>query len=133
MRLVWVVVAIAIVGCAGPSTSSGPSPSAAIQTGIRGLATAGPVCPVEKNPPDPACAPRPIAGAKVMIRDASGTEVAMAVTGSDGVFFVELQPGDYVVEPQPVQGLMGTAAKQSASVSGGSVALVQLDYDTGIR
>lgn len=111
----------------------GPSPSGAGQTGIRGLATAGPVCPVEKNPPDPSCAPRPVAGATVVIRDRSGAQVAAAVAGSDGAFFVELQPGDYVVEPQPVQGLMGTAAQQSVSVGAGSVTVIQLDYDTGIR
>ena len=110
-----------------------PSPIGAGKTGIRGLATAGPVCPVERVPPDPACAPRPVAGAKVVIRDASGTEVATPVTGSDGAFFVELQPGDYLVEPQPVQGLLGTAAQQSVSVGDGSVTAVQLDYDTGIR
>jgi hypothetical protein len=132
MRLAWVVMAIAIVGCGGPSTSSGPSPIGAGKTGISGLATAGPVCPVERVPPDPACAPRPVAGARVVIRDASGTEVATTVTGLDGAFFVELEPGDYVVEPQPVQGLMGTAAQQSVSVGDGSV-VVQLDYDTGIR
>lgn len=110
-----------------------PSPIGAGKTGIRGLATAGPVCPVERVPPDPACAPRSVAGAKVVIRDVSGTEVATAVTGSDGAFFVELQPGDYLVEPQPVEGLLGTAAQQSVSVGDGAVTAVQLDYDTGIR
>lgn len=110
-----------------------PSPIGAGKTGIRGLATAGPVCPVERVPPDPACAPRPVVGAKVVIRAASGSEAATAVTGSDGAFFVELPPGDYLVEPQPVEGLMGTAAPQSASVVDGNAAVVQLDYDTGIR
>ena len=110
-----------------------PSPIGAGKTGIGGLATAGPVCPVERVPPDPACAPRPVVGAKLVIRDSSGKEVATAVTGSDGAFFVELKPGDYVVEPQPVEGLMGTAAAQSASVGDGGPTVVQIDYDTGIR
>lgn len=110
-----------------------PSPMSAGKTGIGGFATAGPVCPVERVPPDPACAPRPVAGAKIVIRDPSGSEVARAETGSDGAFFVELKPGDYVVEPQPVEGLMGTAGPQSATVREGSATVVQLDYDTGIR
>ena len=110
-----------------------PSPIGAGRTGIRGLATAGPVCPVERVPPDPACAPRPVVGAKLVIRDASGSEVAKIETGPDGAFFIELKPGEYVVEPQPVEGLMGTAAPQHASVGEGNATVVQLDYDTGIR
>jgi hypothetical protein len=135
MRLAWLVfiATVAMVGCTGPSSTSVPSPTAAGQTGIRGVAMAGPVCPVEKDPPDPACAPRPVAGATIVIRDTSRTQVAAAVSGADGAFFVELQPGDYVVEPKTVQGLLGTAAQQSVTVAAGSVTAVQLDYDTGIR
>jgi hypothetical protein len=131
---VWVLVAIAIAiaGCTGPPGST-PNATPAGNTGIRGLATAGPVCPVEKNPPDPACAPRPVAGATIVIQDASGAQVAAAVTGADGVFFVAVPPGNYVVDPKPVPGLMGTAAQQTVAVAQGSVAVVQLDYDTGIR
>jgi hypothetical protein len=110
-----------------------PNPAAAGRTGIAGVATAGPVCPVEQVPPDPACAPRPVAGASVVIRDASGAEAARVATAADGTFFAELRPGDYVVEPQPAEGLMGTAAPQSVSVLDGLASTVQLDYDTGIR
>jgi hypothetical protein len=110
-----------------------PSPIGVGKTGIRGLATAGPVCPVERVPPDPACAPRPVAGAKLVIRGPSGTEVGTAVTGSDGAFFVELPVGDYVVEPQPVEGLMGMAGAENVTVVEGNAAVVQIDYDTGIR
>lgn len=110
-----------------------PSPIGTGRTGIGGVAVAGPVCPVERVPPDPACAPRPVANATLVIRDAAGTEVAKAVTGADGSFFVELKPGDYVVEPQPVEGLMGTAGPQSATVTDGNATTLQIDYDTGIR
>jgi hypothetical protein len=116
-----------------PPPGVGPSSVGAGKTGIRGLATAGPVCPVERNPPDPSCAPRPVAGATIIIRDGSGAQVAAAVSGADGAFFVELQPGAYVVDPLPVPGLMGTAVRQSVSVAAGSMTVVQLDYDTGIR
>ena len=71
--------------------------------------TAGPVCPVERNPPDPSCAPRPVAGATIVIRDGLGGQVAAAVSGADGAFFVAVGAGDYVVDPRPVQGLLGTA------------------------
>jgi hypothetical protein len=110
-----------------------PSPLGAGQTGIAGLALAGPVCPVESVPPDPNCAPRPVAGATVVIRDATGSEVAQTVTDDDGSFFAVVPAGDYTVEPRPVEGLMGTAAAVEVSVKDGIATQVQLDYDTGIR
>jgi hypothetical protein len=110
-----------------------PSPFGAGRTGIGGVAVAGPVCPVETVPPDPACAPRPVANATLVIRDAGGSEVARVVTAVDGSFFVELPAGEYLVEPQPVEGLLGTAGSQSVSVVDGSAATIQLDFDTGIR
>ena len=110
-----------------------PSPAGAGQTGIVGTAVAGPVCPVERVPPDPACAARPVANAAIVIRDASGSVVAQTITASDGSFFVAVLPGDYQVEPQPVEGLMGGAPAQTVTVGEGAATTVQLEYDTGIR
>ena len=41
-------------------------------TGVRGTVTSGPTCPVVTNPPNPSCADRPVAGAVLVFRDASG-------------------------------------------------------------
>ena len=123
----WLLAGVAIAGC------SGPAATVPADTGIRGTATAGPVCPVERNPPDPACAPRPVAGATIVIRDGSGAQVAVAISAADGGYFVAVPPGEYVVDPQPVQGLLGTAPRQPATVVAGAVSDVPLDYDTGIR
>jgi hypothetical protein len=127
-----VAVALAAIACTSPQATTQPS-SGDASTGIGGTVTAGPVCPVERNPPDPGCAPRPVAGATIVIRDGSGTQAAVAISGADGAYFVALPPGQYVVDPRPVEGLLGTAAPQPASVSDGAVTVVQLDYDTGIR
>jgi len=110
-----------------------PSPAGAGKTGLRGVAMAGPVCPVETTPPDPACAPRPVAGATVTIRDSSGQVAATVTTGPDGSFLVELPVGTYTVVPGPVEGLMGTAPAVSTEVVDGRVTDLTLDYDTGIR
>jgi len=110
-----------------------PSPSGSGTTGIFGTAAAGPVCPVEQIPADPACAPRPVPGAVVLIRDARGQEVARATTDANGVFFVELAPGSYVVEGQPVQGLLGTPAAFEATVYEAGETVILIAYDTGIR
>ncbi|MEX1171534.1 MAG: carboxypeptidase-like regulatory domain-containing protein, partial [Chloroflexota bacterium] len=74
-----------------------PSPVGAGRTGLFITAVSGPHCPVETVPPQPDCAPRPVAGATVIIRDARGSEVASVATDAGGVVVVELAPGDYVV------------------------------------
>ena len=128
--------AVSVVSEAGPPVpqASWPNATTAVRrTGIGGAATASPVCPVEKIPPDPACAPRPVAGAVVIIRDASGAEVARVTTVADGTFFADVAPGGYTVEAQPVTGLMGTPGPQSVTVNDGVSSEIQLDYDTGIR
>jgi hypothetical protein len=127
--------AVSLVSESGPAVpaEAWPLPVGAGATGIGGIAVAGPVCPVETVPPDPDCAPRPVAGAVLVIRDGAGSEVARTTTEADGSFFVEVAAGDFVIEPQPVEGLMGTAAALEVTVVDGIAAQVQLDYDTGIR
>jgi len=102
------------------------------QTGIAGVATAGPTCPVETIG-DPACAPRPVADATIVVVDGSGVEVARTTTRADGAFFIAVPAGDYTVRGEPAEGLMGTPEPTAVSVSEGSASQVQLGYDTGIR
>jgi len=119
--------------------SSGEPPVAIPARGgpwIAGRATAGPVCPVERNPPDPACAPRPVVGAVIVIRGAGAAEVARVTTAPDGTFVVAVPHGGaWIVEPQPVDGLIGTAPATTVEVADGPSAWVAVDvaYDTGIR
>ncbi len=106
---------------------------AADQT-ITGIVTAGPVCPVVTDPPDPSCEDRPVAEAEIVVRNASGDEVARAVSAEDGTFSVALAAGSYELVPQPVEGLMGTAAPVEVTVEEGVPGeRVEISYDTGIR
>ena len=102
---------------------------------VVGLVTAGPVCPVERDPPDPACAPRPVEGAVLVVTDATGREVARTTSGADGRYEIRLQPGAFEMAPQPVDGLIGTPEPIPLHVSGpGEVPQrVDVGYDTGIR
>ncbi len=124
--LVLVALALLLASC-GP----GQSPAASPVGGISGIAQAGPTCPVER-PGDPACAPRPVAGATIVIRDATGSDVAYVVTDAAGRFRVALPPGVYTVVGQPVEGLMGNPGPVDVEVGEGDVT-VELSYDTGIR
>jgi hypothetical protein len=95
--------------------------------------TAGPVCPVEQNPPDPNCAPRPVANATVTLYAADGTEVASTASTAEGLVAFQVEPGAYYVVAQPVQGLMGTPEAQAFALIAGSQAGMSMAYDTGIR
>jgi len=102
--------------------------------GIRGIATAGPVCPVVTIPPNPACADRPVVGAVFLVTDPSGAEVARTVTDREGRFSLDLAPGAYRLVPQAVEGLMGTPAPIELLVQAeGPLADIHVSYDTGIR
>lgn len=107
--------------------------------GTSGAATAnvslvaGPVCPVERNPPDPMCSPRPVPNGDVIVRDRSGAEVAHGPADASGKVSFSVPGGAYYVEPATVQGLMGQAQAQAFSVVGGASVGVTLEYDTGIR
>ncbi|MGP1675489.1 MAG: hypothetical protein ACTS8Z_09785 [Candidatus Limnocylindrales bacterium] len=103
------------------------------RTGLRINAVAGPVCPVERIPPDPACAPRAVGGATIAIRDPQGVEIKRISLDATGSAFVELPPGDYEVVGGEVEGLMGVPEPQVAAVTDGVATTVDLTYDTGIR
>ncbi|OGO58216.1 MAG: hypothetical protein A2V85_14745 [Chloroflexi bacterium RBG_16_72_14] len=106
--------------------------AAAQVTGVAGRVVAGPTCPVE-NPADPTCNPRPVAGAVLVVTGAGGAEVARVTTDATGLFRIGLQPGDYTLEPQPVEGLVGTASPVTFTVTDGNETLLDVGYDTGIR
>jgi hypothetical protein len=119
----------------GSPVPSGELPTGDVvtsQTGVSITAAAGPVCPVEK-PNDPACAPRPVRGAIVHIVDDSGQVIGSAVTAPDGRVIITVAPGDYTITADAVEGLMGTPAPVPVTVVEGTMAPVDLAFDTGIR
>ena len=132
------LVVLALVLVSGCSSSAAPSPSRSLSPGtvsVRGVATAGPVCPVER-PGDPACAPRPVSGATIVVESADGTEFVRVATGADGSFVIDLPAGNYVLVPQPVAGLMRAPDQVSIVIPAQGSPLpapLQIQYDTGIR
>jgi len=131
-RVRWgvAVLGLALVACGG----TGDTGEDAVATArLEITALAGPVCPVETDPPSPECAPQPVESATIVVTDADGDEVARGTTGSDGVVGFDVAPGELTVVPQPVEGLLGTASTISARLTADQTLRVTVDYDTGIR
>jgi hypothetical protein len=123
------IVALLAIACGGATGA----PSAPPGTGLEITAAAGPVCPVETIPPDPGCEPRLVPNATIVVKDKTGATVATVVTDANGTVLVGLPAGDYVVEPQAAEGLMGTAASEPVTVVNGTITQILVLYDTGIR
>lgn len=131
MRSTLLIIVLALVGSACVTT---PSPSELPGT-LAVTALAGPVCPVETNPPDPDCAPRSVAGVQVVVSPADGRDmvVASGTTDADGMLHLSLAAGDYLVAAGEAEGLFGRPEAVAVTVAAGDTTSVTLDYDTGIR
>jgi hypothetical protein len=121
----------------GPVRSTGAdSPRATanlIKKGeVVGHLTSGPTCPVETVPPDPACAPRPVAGATVVATDAMGRAWGRTTSDGGGYYVLKLAPGSYTLTAEPFAGLMHSPAPMRVAVPADGVT-VDFQYDTGIR
>lgn len=117
---------ISLLGCQTPAEAA---------TGtLRGEVVAGPVCPVATDPPDPDCEDRPVPGAELVIEVADGDGGQVRVLADEnGLFEVPLAPGSYTLIPQPMEGLLGTAAPVTLEIAAGTTTELSVVYDTGIR
>jgi hypothetical protein len=136
--LVLLVLALLLVACSAPGDPSSPTPVVTVggsPPNVMGVVTSGPVCPVERNPPDPSCAPRPVAGAVIVATDASGQEVARAATATDGSYMMTVSgTGTFVITGLAIAGLLGVPAPATVTLAYPSTTVhVDLRYDTGIR
>src|ERR1700682_349280 len=121
-------ITLSIVLAACGAQAAPPAPSG---TGIQGLVQSGPTCPVERiNSP---CPPRPLA-ATIVVRDASGREVARTHSGADGHFKVDVAPGTYTVVGLNIgSSMLPRPIPTTATVTSGSYTAITVEYDSGIR
>ena len=130
MRKLLVCLALVTSAVACGSASAQPHHS-----GIAGRVLAGPTCPVERVPPDPQCAPRPLAARVRIVRTGHPGSRWVVGSGSDGRFRVALAPGRYTVTPLARRGspFPRPGPPQTVTVRTGRYTRVTVTYDTGIR
>jgi hypothetical protein len=97
---------------------------------VRGVVTISPTCPVERIPPDPACAPKPYRGHVLLTNTATGKSY-LASTTIEGAFSTTLTRGVYDVSRQ--------ASDSPFPICSGKVEIVNpsvpipISCDSGIR
>lgn len=102
---------------------------------VRGQVLLGPVCPVERTPPDPACAPKPYKTTIDVWSTVTGSAYKPVPTNAAGEFRLSLAPGSYGLKvsahtnaslyPRCGEVAIVVVAKQSQNVT--------VNCDTGIR
>ena len=128
LRLTFALLLAGLAAC-GPvpiATTDGTAVG-----GAMGYAHVGPTCPVERSPPDPACADRPYSGAFV-VEGLDGRRVTDFSTGGDGRFSVGLPPGSYNIRLRDA-GTLPSLAPVGFTVREGAWTTLDLALDSGIR
>ncbi len=75
---------------------------------------------------------RPGRGTLLEAAEGDGGQVRI-IADEDGLFELALSPGRYMLIPQPVEGLLGTAAPVTLEIAAGTTTELSVVYDTGIR
>jgi hypothetical protein len=98
---------------------------------LTGRVTLSPACPVERMPPDPACAPRRY---QTTLRIYGTNDIAVASSQSDarGEFRFSLPAGTYRIEAEG-GAMFPRCTAQTATVRPNVTTLIEISCDTGIR
>lgn len=122
------------VGRTGPNCEFAlcPDISAINKSGINGTVTLSPVCPVERIPPDPNCAPKPYATPINILKTGSTKIIKTIQSDLKGIFSVDLSPGVYTLQAQGGN-VLPRCPLVSVEVKSGQYTNVDISCDTGIR
>ena len=102
---------------------------------LEGRIRIGPLCPVERIPPDSNCQPTEETYSAWPIAVFDGkTKVAHVEPKIGGSFKIELPPGNYVVDLEKTQPRIGgNNLPAEVIIKSGETTTLNIDIDTGIR
>ncbi|HEX7493926.1 MAG TPA: hypothetical protein VF346_06890 [Bacteroidales bacterium] len=104
---------------------------------LEGVINIGPICPVEKIPPDPSCLPT-AETYKAYPVDVFTSDMKRKITllnpSLDGAFSSKLPPGNYLIVLETAKNKIGGSnLPANVSISSQEKTLLNIDIDTGIR
>lgn len=101
-------------------------------SGVSGIVLLGPTCPVQRVPPDPACADKPYQAAVSVYREGATKPFVNQRSGVDGRFGFALAPGNYTIRVETGTTLP-RCSSQAVVVPAEGYTTTTLYCDTGIR
>lgn len=99
-------------------------------SGLRGMVTLGPMCPVVRL--DQPCPDRPYS-ATLVVRDMAGRLVTRVTSGADGAFILPLPVGAYVLESDTSASRLPSTGSYRFTVEPDHWTTLEVRFDTGIR
>ncbi len=115
-----------------PSPNPKPIPKQSDSGILVGKVLLGPVCPVERIPPDPMCAPKPYV-TKIEAFSQDGTELIKTVQNqSDGSFIMNLPVGDYSIQAGSGK-VYPRCQSEPVTIKTRVTVSVDINCDSGIR
>jgi hypothetical protein len=104
---------------------------------LEGVISIGPICPVERIPPDPACLPtaETYKAYPVSVWTSDGKQkIAQIYPALDGSYRAELAPGHYLVILEKKQNTVGGSnLPVEVSINSKDKTILNINIDTGIR
>lgn len=132
MRLLSLIFLVCITSISGCNDKKDISPGF-----LQGIISIGPICPVEKIPPDPACLPtaETYKAYPVGVFTTNGeTKVLQLMPLLDGTFKAELPQGTYLVKLTVTSKIIGGSnLPVEISITSQEKTLLDINIDTGIR
>ena len=128
--LISIIMLILTSGCASQQKN-------AEKGFLEGKITIGPLCPVERDPPDPRCQPtQETYGAwQLAVFTTNKKEVAKIKPNLDGTYNIELLVGKYIVDFENKQsfGFGSNNLPADILIESGKTSTLEVDIDTGMR
>jgi len=133
------------VGRTGPNCEFAACPSATdtgstgrdagilpYNSGVRGTVLLGPTCPVQRMPPDSACADRPYSATISVYRAGASALYATGKSDANGMFQFSLPPGSYALKAASGS-VFPRCNGVDVTVGPSGYATTTISCDTGIR
>ncbi|MFZ2149575.1 MAG: hypothetical protein WAV15_00225 [Minisyncoccia bacterium] len=107
-------------------------PKTDAKSGVTGIVTTSPTCPVERIPQEPGCEPRPYSTSINIIKEGDTKIIKTIESDARGEFSVDLVPGSYILRAEN-EGIFPRCNELTVEVKSGKYTKTEMSCDTGIR